>query len=127
MADAQKKKDEEYEKKRAEIMRKVAEARAAAAGGGAGAEKQPEKKERKFEAQPEARKFGTHNGITCDGCSVQPIVGYRWRCRMCKNHDLCDECYETFKGGKLLHANGRRNPVSMKLEHHEFYCLVRKH
>jgi hypothetical protein len=65
------------------------------------------------------------SGITCDGCNAQPIVGYRWRCLTCKNHDLCDACYETFKGGKLLHANMRRNPVSMNVAHHQFNAIVR--
>lgn len=40
------------------------------------------------------------------------------------NHDLCDACYETFKNGKLLHVNGRRNPVSAKLADHEFCVLA---
>ena len=46
-------------------------------------------------------KFGTHKSITCDGCGTVPLVGYRWRCKDCKNHDLCDACHEVFKGGKL--------------------------
>ena len=109
--------DEEYEKKRAEVVRKLAEARAAA-------EKKKKNEKKKFEPAPEPSKFGTHTGITCDGCGTLPIIGYRWRCRNCKNHDLCDACYEVFKGGKLLHENARRNPVSMSLDHHEFFCLV---
>lgn len=111
--------DEDYEKKRAEIIRKVAEARAAQA-----AAKEAKEAKKKFQPAPEPRKFGTHTGITCDGCGVLPIIGYRWRCRNCKNHDLCDSCYDVFKGGKLLHANARRNPVSMSLDHHEFFCLA---
>mmetsp|Transcript_18962 Transcript_18962/g.27777 ORF Transcript_18962/g.27777 Transcript_18962/m.27777 type:complete len:157 (-) Transcript_18962:501-971(-) len=114
MSDAAK--DADYEKKRAEVIRKLAIARAEQ-------EKKAAQKP-KFEAAPEPRKFGTHIGITCDGCSAQPIIGYRWRCRSCKNHDLCDACYEVFKTGKLLHANARRNPVSMVASHHEFYSLA---
>ena len=70
------------------------------------------------------QKFGTHLGITCDGCGIVPIVGYRWRCRNCKNHDLCDTCIESFNNGKLLHTNGRRNPISPRLEDHEFDILA---
>lgn len=117
-AAAKKQDDEEYQRKRAEVMRKVAEARAAQ-------EKAAAAKAKKFQAAPEARKFGTHTSITCDGCAVQPIIGYRWRCRICKNHDLCDACYDTFKNeGKLLHVNGRRNPISLIPDRHEFYALA---
>lgn len=100
--------------KRAEIMAKVAAAKAAQA--------QQEKEEEKLDAT----KFGTHKSITCDGCGVVPIVGYRWRCRSCKNHDLCDTCYETFKGGKLPQSidQQRCNPVSPRVEDHEFYVYA---
>ena len=116
MADANKPVDPELEKKRAEIMRRVAEARAA--------QDAALKKAKKVEKAPDPRKFGTHLNITCDGCGTAPILGYRWRCHTCKNHDLCDTCYDVFKGGKLLHSNARRNPISMVLDHHEFYALV---
>ena len=114
--------DAEYQKKREEVMRRLAEAREAQA---AAAKRAEEAKKKKFEAAPEARKFGTHTGITCDGCAVQPILGYRWRCRICKNHDLCDACYDVFKTeGKLLHVNSRRNPISTIPDRHEFYALA---
>ena len=32
--------------------------------------------------------FGDHVGITCDGCGASPIVGYRYRCKSCANHDV---------------------------------------
>ena len=41
------------------------------------------------------------------------------------NHDLCDACYDTFKNEKkLLHVNGRRNPVSAKVSDLEFFVLA---
>ena len=36
------------------------------------------------------------------------MVGYRWRCKNCANHDLCD---------------ARRNPISTKLSGHSFFCF----
>lgn len=36
-----------------------------------------------------------HNLVTCDGCSKSPIEGTRWKCYICPDFDLCDECYET--------------------------------
>ncbi len=38
-----------------------------------------------------------HHGFTCDGCSIDPIVGVRWRCAQCEPDvelDLCAECME---------------------------------
>eukprot|EP00658_Telonema_sp_P-2_P026783 TRINITY_DN20841_c0_g1_i3.p1 TRINITY_DN20841_c0_g1~~TRINITY_DN20841_c0_g1_i3.p1 ORF type:complete len:131 (+),score=42.16 TRINITY_DN20841_c0_g1_i3:100-492(+) len=71
-------------------------------------------------------RYGTHKKITCDGCGTEPIVGYRWRCRGCKNHDLCDMCFEQVKAGVLpqLASQQRLNPVSAKLEDHEFFCYA---
>jgi hypothetical protein len=94
----------DMEAKRAEIMRKVQEAQAA------------QRRQAAAEAKLDKSKFGTHNSITCDGCGVVPIVGYRWRCRSCRNHDLCDNCYEEFKKGKLPQSldQQRCNPVSVR-------------
>ena len=102
-------------KRRAEIMKNLELARAAQAANEAAA----------VDDTPEARLFGTHVGITCDGCNCIPIVGYRWRCKNCKNHDLCDACYDEFKTNKkLLHANARRNPISVRLEDHAFKAIA---
>ena len=102
--------------KRAEIMAKVAAAKAA----------QEQKAKEEEKEKLDATKFGTHKSITCDGCGVVPIVGYRWRCKSCKNHDLCDDCYETFKGGKLPQSleQQRCNPVSPRVEDHEFFVYA---
>lgn len=35
-----------------------------------------------------------HEGIECDGCSVNPIRGLRFKCSVCKNYDLCSACEE---------------------------------
>ncbi|KIJ30715.1 hypothetical protein M422DRAFT_186752 [Sphaerobolus stellatus SS14] len=33
-----------------------------------------------------------HEGFSCDGCHVSPIIGTRWRCLVCDRYDLCDAC-----------------------------------
>jgi hypothetical protein len=33
-----------------------------------------------------------HVGVTCDGCSVSPIVGPRYMCSVRPNFDLCEAC-----------------------------------
>ena len=72
-------------------------------------------------------KYGTHAGITCDGCGVEPVFGFRWHCQTCANHDLCDSCYDIFrKEHKLKHQNQRRNPISLKPQDHKFSVLVER-
>jgi hypothetical protein len=102
--------DAEKAAKRAEIMKRVAEARAA-----------QEAKAKAVAEPPNPKLFGTHTDITCDGCNVEPIVGFRWRCKNCKNHDLCGTCHAQFLEGKLVH-NNRRNNVSMRVQDHEFFA-----
>ena len=34
----------------------------------------------------------THEGVTCDGCNKNPIVGTRYKCSSCLDYDLCKEC-----------------------------------
>ena len=41
-----------------------------------------------------AQFFGTHEGVHCDGCGTGPIVGYRYKCKRCQNHDICESCYD---------------------------------
>lgn len=111
---------EEYivrEVKRLDISRKVAalkEARDAAERGD---------KQKAFER---ATRFGTHPGITCDGCLTSPIIGFRYNCSNCKNHDLCETCYERWTKGTLPHANGRANRISEKVEDHSFKTMAEK-
>ncbi|ORX59120.1 hypothetical protein BCR36DRAFT_408647 [Piromyces finnis] len=36
-----------------------------------------------------------HYGIQCDRCGIEPIVGIRYKCKICKNSnqvDLCEDC-----------------------------------
>jgi hypothetical protein len=67
-------------------------------------------------------------GITCDGCSAAPIQGYRYKCKNCKNHDYCEACFASFKGGVLLQdpATMRINPINKRLADHEFNLFVEK-
>ena len=34
-----------------------------------------------------------HFGVTCDHCNVHPILGKRYKCQMCFDYDLCQNCY----------------------------------
>ena len=33
-----------------------------------------------------------HEGVSCDICGSQPIVGVRFKCLVCKDYDLCSSC-----------------------------------
>jgi len=48
-----------------------------------------EYKSTKNESQQEGK---THHGVTCDACEKQPIEGYRYKCVVCDDYDLCGSC-----------------------------------
>ena len=72
------------------------------------------------EAEQKANFFGDHAGITCDGCGVA-IVGYRYKCKDCANHDCCENCYDAWKLGKMTNGLGKQT-ISTKPEDHRL-CL----
>ena len=40
---------------------------------------------------------------------MEPIVGYRYRCKVCANHDFCENCYDKWAKGEV--ANGLKKQV----------------
>lgn len=57
------------------------------------------------EEEQKAEYFGDHVGITCDGCGEGPLIGYRYRCKSCANHDVCESCFDAWAGGKGIIKN----------------------
>jgi len=45
------------------------------------------------------QKDQVHQGVRCDGCDVEPIRGTRYKCSVCSNYDLCQQCE-----GKNVHS-----------------------
>ena len=33
-----------------------------------------------------------HHGIVCDGCQQTPLQGRRFKCKVCRDYDLCQTC-----------------------------------
>lgn len=33
-----------------------------------------------------------HKGFRCDGCNLNPIIGFRFHCTTCKDFDFCEKC-----------------------------------
>ena len=38
-----------------------------------------------------------HKNIRCDGCGMHPLVGIRYKCKVCDDFDYCESCYEANK------------------------------
>jgi len=43
-------------------------------------------------------KPAVHKTVQCDGCGTHPIVGMRYKCKICPDFDFCGDCY-----GKVKH------------------------
>ena len=49
------------------------------------------KKEYKMNNEQELKDI-IHDGIICDGCNTENIVGPRYKCTVCPNFDYCEKC-----------------------------------
>ena len=43
------------------------------------------------------QKLEIHFNVICDGCKVTPLRGNRYKCKICKNFDYCEDCYQKNK------------------------------
>ena len=39
-----------------------------------------------------------HSKIMCDGCGMLPITGWRYKCSICDDYNLCENCEERIWG-----------------------------
>jgi Domain of unknown function (DUF1917)/Zinc finger, ZZ type len=45
-----------------------------------------------------------HIDISCDGCDVEPIIGKRYKCRVCEDRDLCEPCMRALIAARVKMA-----------------------
>lgn len=66
---------------------------------------------------------GNTRASPATGAVRRPSSGTdRYRCRSCKNHDICENCFERFDGGKGTVANGlAQQTISLDPADHEFF------
>ena len=53
-----------------------------------------EKYKKKFNNLIKNLKNYVHNGIRCEKCFEEPIIGFRYKCSVCNNYNLCQKCEE---------------------------------
>ena len=51
-----------------------------------------------------------HDSVQCDGCEIFPLVGNRYKCTVCKDYDICEDCFLD-----QVHAEEGHN-----------FCLIRR-
>jgi hypothetical protein len=52
--------------------------------------------EQPVEETPEQQSV-VHERVECDGCSVAPITGVRYKCAVCQDFDYCAKCEESLE------------------------------
>ena len=46
------------------------------------------------------------DAFTGDGCGASaPLIGYRYKCSKCPNHDICEQCFDAWAGGTGVITN----------------------
>ena len=48
----------------------------------------------KIKSQNESMCNTVHEGVKCQKCNQYPIIGYRYKCSVCNNYNLCQNCEE---------------------------------
>lgn len=60
-----------------------------------------------------------HEGVSCDMCSIFPIIGVRCKCLHCPNLDLCSNCYSKGSDKITLFNHRLRHNISNPFSNHD--------
>ena len=71
--------------------------------------------EEKKEKSKEKNGKETHYFVKCDGCGMFPLVGKRFKCKVCPNFDFCESCLQK---NKETHKHEFMNVPPMKRPGH---------
>jgi len=63
-----------------------------------------------------------HNGVNCDGCGMYPLVGFRHKCLICPNFDLCQICRVNFAHPHKEMTVISSTDISSQESHYGFKC-----
>lgn len=63
------------------------------------------KKSEKTKSEKKDHQKGVHLGVVCDACDG-PVIGSRYKCTVCPDYDLCEEC-----NNKNLHKEHSLNKI----------------
>lgn len=62
---------------------------------------------------PRNMRKSRHEGITCDQCNACPVIGVRYRCSICPDYDLCENCVQPdVQQPRQLGNRGQHDPAS---------------
>lgn len=68
----------------------------------------------------------THHNISCNHCTLGPIVGIRYKCLICYDYDLCEACEGKNSKGEIHPASHKllelREPVVKRARHKGVKC-----
>ena len=59
-----------------------------------------------------------HEGVSCNRCGEQDILGIRWNCTTCQNYSLCADCEEFSRENDVtfISVEGKRHGPNHNLE-----------
>lgn len=56
---------------------------------------------RPLQQQPSINRAPKHTNVSCDSCNVSPIIGVRYKCSTCPDHDLCSACMDEYDRARI--------------------------
>lgn len=80
------------------------------------------------QAEAKAERKNVHYHVTCDVCQKTNLVGKRYKCLVCKNFDICEECEakEAHADHPMIRCNKQENTWAMEKVAKKYRKCLRK-